>query len=93
MGVYLFQTLSKVEHTFNPSTKEAEEVDLCEFKTTLVYIMSSRTAKDIVRPCLKKEKKPQTRKNTKRLCLWKISHRSLVFSYKEFKIRRTENMK
>ena len=35
-----------VVHTFNPSTWEAEEgADFCEFKASLVYRVSSRTAK------------------------------------------------
>ena len=34
-----------VEYTFNPSTQEAEQVDLCEFEATLVYRASSRTAR------------------------------------------------
>lgn len=31
-----------VIHTFISSIGEAEHMDLCEFKTTLVYIMSSK---------------------------------------------------
>jgi|UPI00001F4812 hypothetical protein len=30
---------------FNLSTQESEAVDLCEFKASLVYIVSSRTAR------------------------------------------------
>lgn len=36
--------MDMVVHSFNPRTQEAEVTDLCEFKTNLVYIMSSRTA-------------------------------------------------
>ena len=38
-----------VANTFNPSTweAEAEVVDLCEFKASLVYRLSSRTARAI----------------------------------------------
>ena len=32
-------------HTFNHSTQEAEAGDLCEFKASLVYRVSYRTAK------------------------------------------------
>lgn len=32
-------------HTFNPSTLGAEARDLCEFKASLMYVVSSRTAK------------------------------------------------
>ena len=39
-------------HAFNPSTQEAETVELCEFKASLVYIASY-----IVRPCLKPNSK------------------------------------
>jgi hypothetical protein len=40
--------LDMVTHTVNLSTPEAEaEVDFCEFKTSLVYIASSRTARAI----------------------------------------------
>jgi hypothetical protein len=44
-------------HTFNPSTWEAEYVDLCE--TSLVYTMSSQTAKATQRnPVSKNQTKP-----------------------------------
>ena len=33
-----------VDHAFNPSTWEAEQVGLSEFTVGLVYIVSSRTA-------------------------------------------------
>lgn len=36
-------------HTFNPGTKEAEAVDVSEFKATLVYTVSSRLIWAIVR--------------------------------------------
>ena len=40
--------LDMVTHTVNLSTPEAEaEVDFCEFKTSLVYKASSRTARAI----------------------------------------------
>lgn len=46
-----------VVHTFNASTQKAEAgrlVSVSEFKPSLVYIVSPRTAGLIVRPCLKK---------------------------------------
>ena len=39
-----------------------KQVDLCEFKASLVYIVSSRTAGATGRPCLKKTKNKQTNK-------------------------------
>lgn len=42
-----------VAQIFNPSTWEAEQVDLHVFKTRLVYTGSFRPANYIVRPCLK----------------------------------------
>ena len=32
-------------HSYNPSTQRQRQVDLCEFKANLVYIVSSRTAR------------------------------------------------
>ena len=59
-----------VVHTFSPSTQEAEAMDLCEFKASLVDIVSSRTARAnyIVRPCWKGKKKNE-RKPLKRMTL------------------------
>ena len=41
--------LGVVVHVFNPSTRtqEAETVDLCEFKASLIYSSSSRTAQGL----------------------------------------------
>jgi hypothetical protein len=36
---------SGILHTFNPSTWEADEGYVCEFKASLVYKVSSRTAR------------------------------------------------
>jgi hypothetical protein len=53
-------------HTFNPSTWEAEQVDLCEFKAILVYRVISRTAKATERnPILKRPKVNKERKEKK----------------------------
>ena len=51
-----------VVYTFNPSTLEA---DLCEFEVSLVYRVSSRTARVIHRNsfCLKKLKKGKKRRS------------------------------
>ena len=47
-----------VAHPFNPSTQQAETVDLCEFDTSLVYRVSARTgSKATEKPCLEKSKK------------------------------------
>ena len=35
----------EVAHTINPSTQGQRKVDLCEFKASLVYTLSSRTAR------------------------------------------------
>ena len=40
-------------HAFSLSTQEVEAGDLCEFEASLVYRVSSRTAKAIQRLCLK----------------------------------------
>jgi hypothetical protein len=36
-----------VAHIFNPSTQEAEAGGISELEATLVYIVSSRTARDM----------------------------------------------
>ena len=45
-----------VAHAFIPSTGEAEQVDLCEFEASLVYRVSSRTARATERPFLEKKR-------------------------------------
>jgi hypothetical protein len=54
---------------FNPSTQEAEAVDLYEFKARLVYRGSSRTARgSFMSPCLKEREREREREkiyNTK----------------------------
>ena len=45
-----------VAHTFNPSTGRQWQVDLSEFEASLVYRVSSRTARMTEKPCLKKTK-------------------------------------
>lgn len=37
-----------VAHTFNPSTRGQRQADLCAFKTSMVYIASSRTTQPLV---------------------------------------------
>jgi hypothetical protein len=46
-----------VAHTFNPSTWEAEAGRFLEFEASLVYRVSSRTARAAEKPCLEKPKK------------------------------------
>jgi hypothetical protein len=47
---------------FNPSTQEAEAVDLYEFKARLVYRGSSRTARgSFMSPCLKERERERER--------------------------------
>jgi hypothetical protein len=52
-----------VAHTFNPSTLKEEAGDLCEFKTSLVYVVSDFQSY-IVRTCLKKQTNKQKQKQT-----------------------------
>ena len=50
-------------HAFNPSTQKAEAGKISEFQASLVYRVSSRTARAIQRkPCLKKAKTKQNKK-------------------------------
>jgi hypothetical protein len=51
-----------VAHTFNPSTREAEAGGSLEFEASLVYKVSSRTARAIQRNPVSKNK--QTNKQT-----------------------------
>ena len=46
-----------VAYTFDPSTWEAEQSDLCEFQASLVHKVSSRTARAVTQrnPVLKKK--------------------------------------
>jgi hypothetical protein len=46
-----------VAHTFGPSTQEAEAGRFLEFETSLVYKVSSRTARAIKRNPVSKEQK------------------------------------
>lgn len=49
--------LAVMVHTFNTSTQEAQQVDLCELKASLHYRGSSRPARDMKRdPILKEER-------------------------------------
>jgi hypothetical protein len=43
-----------VVRAFNPSTWEAEAG---EFEYSLLYVVSTRTARDVEKPCLKKQTK------------------------------------
>jgi hypothetical protein len=56
-----------VVHDFNPSTTEQKQVDLCEFKASLVYRVSSRTDRDTQRNPVMKNKNKQTTTTTKSL--------------------------
>ena len=39
-----------------PALGRQRQADLCEFKASLIYSVSSRTARATKRPCLKKKK-------------------------------------
>lgn len=43
-------------HTFSSSTWRQKQDNLCKFEINLVYVGSSKTARAILRPCLKKKK-------------------------------------
>ena len=52
-------------HAFNPNTQEAK-VGAPEFKVSMVYRLSSRTARDIhINPVSKNQKKKKKNKKTK----------------------------
>ena len=53
-------------HSFNPSTWEAEAVDLIEFEASLVYKLSSSTARATQRNLVSKKKKKSKMKQTKK---------------------------
>ena len=55
-----------VVHTFNPSTREAEAGDLCEFEASLVYRASSTTARATQRNPVSKKKNKTKQKKYKR---------------------------
>jgi hypothetical protein len=54
-------------HAFNPSSRDAEAGDLCEFEASLVYRMSSRTARATQKNPVLKNK--QTNKIYMYLCV------------------------
>jgi hypothetical protein len=54
-----------VVHAFNPSTWEAEAGGFSEFKASLVYRVSSRTARAIQKNPVSKNQKNKTKKVTK----------------------------
>ena len=51
-----------VVHTFNPSTCEAE-AGRSEFEASLVYRVSSKTARATEKPCLKKQEPNKNQSN------------------------------
>jgi hypothetical protein len=57
--------LAVVVHAFNPSTWEAEAVRFQEFKASLVYKVSSRTARATQRNPVSKKKKKKKENNNK----------------------------
>ena len=67
-----------VVHTFNPSTQEA---DLCEFKASLVYRVSSSTARTIQRDRLCLEKQTKQNKKSKKKKLIKIRKKIKIPNY------------
>jgi hypothetical protein len=55
-----------VAHTFNPSTPEAKAGGFLEFEVSLVYKVSSRTARAIQRnPVSKKQNKTKNKQTNK----------------------------
>jgi hypothetical protein len=69
-----------VVHAFNPSTWEAEAGRSLEFKASLVYRVSSRTARAI--PCLEKNN------NKKRYKL-----RNIVYAFKVYTLKNIKPIK
>lgn len=62
-------------HTFNTSTQRQRQADLCEFKASLVYVVSSKTAKATQGDPVsekKKTKKQITSKNHTHLYIWLV---------------------
>jgi hypothetical protein len=51
-----------------PAFRRQRQTDLCEFKTSLVYIVSSRTTRATQRNCFKKPKQQQFLKVLKVPC-------------------------
>ena len=83
-------------HTFNPSSPEAEEADICEFKTIMVYRANSRTrSKATQRNPVSKNQKPipfkknweSLMKQSWRIC--KIEHTQLYVTTSKF-VRHSE---
>jgi hypothetical protein len=58
----LFQP-GMLAHAFNPSSWEAEAGRFLEFKASLVYKMSSRTAKATEKPCLETPSPPPKKRS------------------------------
>jgi hypothetical protein len=65
--IFLLKKMRKpgvVAHAFNPSTREAEAGESLEFEASLVYKVSSRTARAIQRnPVSKPKPKPKQKTN------------------------------
>ena len=60
-----------------PALRRQRQMDLCQFKASLIYRVSSRTARAIQRsPVLKKKKYEKKRKEKKPLC-----HRNMLNPY------------
>jgi hypothetical protein len=58
---------SVLVHTFNPGTWDTEDGDLCEFKASLVFIVSPRAYKE--KPCIENNinnRNKQQKRNRKR---------------------------
>jgi hypothetical protein len=56
-------SMGVVAHAFNPSTWEARGRPISEFEASLVYKVSSRTARATEKHCLKEPKKKKKKKN------------------------------
>ena len=52
-------------HDFSPSTQEAEGKQISEFKASLSYKLSSKTARATQRNCLKKKQKRKNKQKKK----------------------------
>ena len=71
-----------MEHAFNPSTREAETGDLCEFEASQVYRASSGTARATKKPCLEENKNKTNllTVSTLKISMSKCSRSKILFS-------------
>jgi hypothetical protein len=79
-----------VAHAFNPSTREAEAGGFLEFEASLIYKVSSRTARAIQRNPVSKNKQTnkQTNKQQQKFRGCRVAH-SVFFCYNDFPFQKS----